>query len=140
MPGLESIYADFNGLQESPRTAGFIALYLHYYGSLVDLARARIRLCKGLEINVYSDSDETEDLEATGTVYFDEKAEQWFAEFPETNIRYVPTHTFSSSTRFPCWKCGAELQDQVDADGLEFGDKCPVCHEEIHAPVKPPDA
>lgn len=132
------ILADFNGLQTSVRTAGKVALYLHCFGSLRDLSRLKLCLHDGLQLDVYSDSDENEDLEASGIVHFDQSAQQWFVEFDEQDIQYAATRPEPKGARFPCWNCDAELQDQITASALKPGDVCPQCGREIHEPLKAP--
>ena len=132
------VYADFNGLRDSPRTEGKLALGLHYFGTLKDLSRLKLRLRNGLELDVYSDSDEHEDIEASGVVHFDETARQWFVEFAEQDIRCVPTQPEPAGPRFPCWNCATDLEEQIKSSGLEYGDTCRHCGREIHEPIKPP--
>lgn len=132
------IYADFNGLQESAHSAGKVAIHLQRMGSLIDLSRAKLCLYEGLQLNVYSDSDENEDLEAKGNVYFDRDAEKWFVEFDETDIQYVDRPPKPSGAEFPCWHCGSELREQIEAKGLDYGDKCPQCGRDIHEPLRSP--
>src|SRR5262245_45525897 len=82
------IYADFNGLEVSPRDPQKVCLSLHYFGSLRDLARLRLSLDEGQRLMVYSDSPEGQDLEAEATVFFDRRRGHWFAEFERDAIRY----------------------------------------------------
>jgi len=135
---LPRIYADFNGLQQSPRTEGFIAIHLHRHGSLVDLSWLGLCLSEGLELNVYSDSDEKEDLEAIGFVYFDAVSKQWFIEFQESDIRYELRPPELVRPKFPCWSCKADLTKHVSTQGLDYGHTCSNCGLEIHTPLRPP--
>jgi hypothetical protein len=132
------IYADFNGLQNSVSSEGKVALYLHTLGSLMDLSRLKLCLRDGLQLDVYSDSDAYEDLEATGIVHFDHSAKQWFVEFDEQDIRDVPTRHEPIGAKFPCWNCGAELHERIWASGLKLGDACQRCGREIHEPLRAP--
>jgi hypothetical protein len=132
------IYADFNGLDRSPADRDRVAIHLHYFGTLVDLCRQRVRLTEGLVVVVYSDSDESEDLEATGVVHFDINTKQWFAEFDESQIRYVNTKP-NEALRLLCWSCGAELWVSGDRRSIQIGDVCASCRASIHEPLAPPD-
>ena len=110
----ERIYADFNGMQDSVCSEGFLSLYLHFWGSLVDLSRAQLKLEEGIKLNVYSDSDENEDLEVTGTVRFDRTAGQWFVEFENKDIRYVSRMVGQENeVKFPCWSCQKDLDAYI---------------------------
>ena len=132
------VYADFNGLKDSARTQGKLALHLHYFGSLRDISRLKLRLYNGLHLNVYSDSAEQEDIEASGSVYFDKETNLWFVEFDEQDIRYVPTKPDPKGIKFPCWNCAVELNELIQANGLAVGDVCPHCGQEIHELLKAP--
>jgi hypothetical protein len=132
------IYADFNGLQNSIRTSGYVALYLHYFGSMRDLARTKVHLREGIELDVYSDSDEIEDLVASGLVYFDQAAKQWFVEFDETAIRYVTRPPEPVGPKFPCWSCGAELYPLLTENGVKLKASCPHCGRGIDELLSPP--
>lgn len=133
------IYADFNGLQHSLRTPGYTALYLHYFGSMADISRARLRLYEGLELDVYSDSDETEDLEATGVVYFNRVARQWFAEFEGHAIRYVARSPEPGGPQFPCWNCGTDIYRWLTEGGVKLKANCPHCGRGIDELLRPPE-
>ena len=133
------VYADFNGLQDSVLTNGRLALYLHYFGSLRDLSRQKTQLSDGLKLDVYSDSDVDEDLEATGVVHFDQMSNQWFVEFEEKDIRYVERPPEPSGAKFPCWNCSVDLDNQIQREGLDYGDTCASCGSEIHAVLNPPE-
>lgn len=132
------VYADFNGLQHSVRTSGHVALYLHYFGTLQDLSRLQVQLHEGMQLSVYSDSDDNEDLEAAGVVHFDDTAQQWFAEFEQKEMRYVASVPAVDGPKFPCWNCRAELDTQIKTSGLKHGDACGQCGVAIHEPLKPP--
>ena len=139
MNSIPRIYADFNGLQNSVKSNGYLSLYLHYWGSLKDLSRKKLTLQESMKIRVYSDSDESSDLEATGVVYFDRKCKKWFAEFSEEEIIEVPTVQEDSSMNFPCWNCEIELSNHFKQNGLQLGDECPACNVKIHKPLNPPE-
>src|SRR5262245_35105278 len=99
------IYADFNGLDRSPRDPDKVALSLEYRGTLQDLSRLKVRLAEGLEVTVYSDSAEGEDLEVHAQVFFDHRRSHWFAEFDEGSIRYEPAPSTPPGPEFPCFSC-----------------------------------
>ncbi len=134
------LYADFNGLQYSPRSSSMMALYLHYRGTLADLGQLRLALSEGLEVDVYSDSDEHEDLEVTGLVRFDHSSGMWFVEFENDAVRYVPTRPGTHDRIMECWTCGADLTQQIHDRGLSLGDRCDACGVRVHAPLDPPGA
>ena len=82
------IYSDYNG----PYQPDF--MLLTYHGTQKDLEKLRIELKEGMEITVYSDSDEEEDLEADGIVRFGTIPETrgapcWYADTRGSKIRYV---------------------------------------------------
>ncbi len=99
------IYADFNGLFGSPRTANRWAIGLDTFGTLKDLAREGILLREGLRLVVYDASDDGEDLEADGVVFFDSERGRWFAELGEPGYRYVPKRDRDAIKTFPCTYC-----------------------------------
>jgi hypothetical protein len=132
------IYADFNGLDRSSRDADKLALSLHCMGTLHDLSRLKVQLAEGLEVTVYSDSAENEDLEADAQVFFDRKRSHWFAEFEENAIRYEPCPEPPPHPNFPCFECGVDLSPQVSERGLSLGDLCASCGNPIHKPISPP--
>ena len=132
------IYADFNGLDRSPRDPEKVALSLEYRGTLQDLSRLKVRLAEGLEVTVYSDSAEGEDLEAHAQVFFDRRRSHWFAEFDEASIRYEPAPSSAPGPEFPCFNCGADLAIQIARQGLSIGDLCSTCGAAVHQPIHPP--
>jgi hypothetical protein len=69
-------------------------MLLSYQGTKSDLARLGVTLKDGMEVTVYSDSDEDEDLEADGIVRFGTIPETdeppcWYADTRGSKIRYV---------------------------------------------------
>jgi hypothetical protein len=131
------IYADFNGLFGSPRTPKRSAIGLDTFGTLKDLAREGIPLREGLRLVVYDESDDKEDLEADGEVFFDRERGRWFAELGEPGYRYVPKRDRDIIKNFPCIYCRVALDDHVKS-GLEMGEPCPSCGRPIHDPLRPP--
>jgi hypothetical protein len=87
---LPRIYADFNGLDRSPRRPERFVVALDTHGSLDALARAGLELHDGLRLTIWDASDEEEDLEADITVYYDAARRVWLAEMDEEGYRYVP--------------------------------------------------
>jgi len=87
---LPRIYADFNGLDRSPRRPERFVVALNTQGSLEALARAGLELCDGLRLTIWDGSDEAEDLEADVTVYYDAERQVWLGEMGEKGYRYVP--------------------------------------------------
>ena len=87
---LPRIYAVFNDIGPSPRRPDRTAVALDANGTFKALARAGITLHDWLALTIWDASDETEDLEADTTVYFDANDRIWYAEFDEVGLRYVP--------------------------------------------------
>ena len=122
----------------SPRDSSIPAVHLHRLGSMIDLARAKVRLREGMKLNVYMDSDETEDIEVFGTAIFDPVSSYWYVEFDPLVYRDVVRPPDPTGPKFPCWNCGNELSELVASKGLAPRDRCPTCDEEIHKPLDPP--
>ena len=135
--GLPRIYADFNGVQESPRKLERHAVPLDTWGSLTGLANAGIVLREGLRLTIWSDSDESEELEADTEVYWDVEQKCWMAEIDERGHRYVPARR-QAPVPLVCVSCRAPLEEVITRRGLRWGDPCPSCGEAIHRPVLPP--
>jgi hypothetical protein len=69
-------------------------MLLDYAGTKKDISRLGISLTEGMEITVYSDSSEDEDLELDGLVRFGvipetEGRPGWYADTRGNEIRYV---------------------------------------------------
>ncbi len=84
--------SDFNG----PWYPDF--MLLNYHGTIADLETLGIVLSEGLEVIVYSDSDESEDIECDGTVCFGAIPVKdwnshweplWYADIRGSELRYV---------------------------------------------------
>ena len=60
------VYADFNAAVDTGGSDRPMLLDLAKLGALRDLCAARVRLTDGLRLTLYTDSSETEDLEADG--------------------------------------------------------------------------
>ena len=131
------IYADFNGLQRLTDDSRQLVVPLDTYGSLRDLARAKIILANGTKLTIYSDSSETEELEANAVARFDSEFECWLAEIDAEGIHEVPTQRQNSSS-FVCVACELELDQHVAQHGLTKNSLCPSCGTLIHLPILPP--
>ena len=81
------IYSDYNG----PFQPDF--MLLRYHGTKLDLDRLGISLKDGMEVIVYSDSDEEEDIEADGIVRYGiipgTSTPCWYADTRGSDIRHV---------------------------------------------------
>ena len=108
------IYADFNGLMQSPRDAARSMVPLDTWGSLRDLSNAGIKLREGTELVIHDASDDEEDLEAEAVAYYDPERKWWYAELVTSWIRRFKTHppsysvlitvSGSYSASRSCWK------------------------------------
>jgi hypothetical protein len=121
------IYSDFNG----PYQPDY--MLLGYVGTLSDLNRQKIVLREGMEVTVYSDSDEMEDVEMDGIVKFSDIPNSGF---PETREWYVQTHpgslrhikrvsTMIGPFTIPCFNCGSNIYNRLNEK------TCPQCGFEI---------
>ena len=131
------IYADFNGSQHSAGEPSRQFVPLDTYGSLCDLARAKIILANGARLTIYSDSSETEDLEANAVARFDRELNCWVADIEGDGIRDVPTQEQKSNS-LVCVTCGKELDQHVAQHGLSDKSLCPFCGTLVHLPIQPP--
>jgi len=132
------IYADYNGIQISPRNASRRAVPLDTFGSLKELSNAGIRLKNQMILIIYDYSDESEDLESNTIVYWDERRKIWFAEIVDEEIVYIPKRERLDVTEFLCLKCRAPIQDFIAAHGMNKNTACPYCGEKIVAAIEPP--
>src|SRR3954464_9009464 len=71
---IPDIYADFNGLERIVESPARYSVALDTYGTLRDLSTAGIRLTEGLELLVWDESDESEDLEGEAIARFDTRS------------------------------------------------------------------
>lgn len=130
------IYADFNGLERSTDSSRqFVPL--DTYGSLCALARAKIILANGTKLTIYSDSSETEDLEANAVARFESELNCWVAEIDDDGIRGVPTQGQKSSS-LVCVACEKELDQHLAQPGQSEKALCPACGTQVHLPILPP--
>lgn len=84
------IYADYNGLQASPRDLSKLAVALDTFGSLRDLSNAGVRLQEGVQLIVFDYGNNEEDLENSVTVSWEKGSNRWLAEFIEEDVVYIP--------------------------------------------------
>jgi hypothetical protein len=134
------VYADFNGLVSSARTPARHAVALDTFGTLRELSNAGVRLREGDRIIVYDWSDDTEDLEGHGTVYFDADMHLWFVELDERGVMYVAAYDRTSDRRFLCLGCRTDLAaDMPDSARPVPGlTACDHCGRSIGAALAPP--
>lgn len=136
------IYADFHRLDPSPRDPTKVVLSLDRMGTLRDLCLLGVRLVEDLELTVYSDSSEDEDLEADAIAFFDQGRRVWFAELEESSIRDVPIPPAptdaASACELVCFRCRMDLSPQIKRQGLDLGDVCSSCGSAVHEPIHPP--
>ena len=132
------VYADFNGIEPSPRDPSRWAIALDTLGSLRDLSNAGIRLIEGVRLVVYDESDAEEDLEGEATVYFESRRDVWLAELDEHGYRYVPKRDRAPAFEFLCLRCRVGLPLRADVSGVPSVTKCPRCGEDIRAAIAAP--
>lgn len=131
------IYADFNGIQDSPRDPSLRVVPLDTLGSVKDLATAGIRLREGTRLVIHDRSDEDEDLDADTVVWFHHGAGVWLAEFGEDDFRYVPTRHQAPPRVALCVTCRAPLPPHPAADWQPV-EVCPGCGTPFAHPIAPP--
>jgi hypothetical protein len=119
------IYADFMGLGFSPRDPARQSVPLDTFGSIRDLSNAAIRLHDGVRLTIYSDSDESEDLNADVFVYFDRASGIWHAELEQDAVSHVPRHEDDYAGRFLCVACRSAFP--IGAHGYPSAETCPSC-------------
>lgn len=132
------IYADFNGIEPSPRDPSRDAIPLDTMGSLRDLSNAGIRLYEGCRLTVYSDSAENEDLEGDAVVFFDRERGVWSAELDEKGHRHVVSGEWPKEFLFLCLGCREPLPPHPKASWAPV-ERCPRCGTPYTAAIAPPD-
>ncbi len=85
-------------------------------------------------------TDEVEDIEVAGVVFFERETGRWMVEFDHKEIRDVPRTQTAWEQAFPCFQCRNDLTEQIQRDGLSLGDVCSNCGFAIHHPIMPPGA
>ena len=120
------IYADFNGIQTSPRNPELLGVPLDTYGSLKDLSNAGVRLQEGVQLVIFDWSDEDEDLEGHCTVYYDWRRQFWWAELDERGYLYVPRDERTKITNFLCLGCQSNLEGYFSQHGRNLEMKCQI--------------
>ncbi len=132
------IYADFNGLVNSPTRPGHEAVVLDTLGSARDLANAGVTLHDGLALVGVDGSDDEEDLEGHGVARFDEERNWWVIDLDEIGVRYVPASDRSPVGQFLCVSCRKDLGPAIAVQELALADSCPECGTPILAPLAEP--
>ena len=121
------IYADFHGIICSHRNEGLDAIVLDGTGTLRELSNAGIVLKEGMKLIVYTESDDTEDLEHDVELYFCTEDKNWHGEVIG-ELRNVPIQNPQSpSPEFNCVSCQHKLVAHIKNNGLQRGDTCPNC-------------
>lgn len=134
------VYADFNGLMESPRDPARKMVPLDTWGSLRDLSNAGLKLREGIELLVHDASDDVEDLEAVAVAHYDAERRWWYAELA-SDCAYVPARNRSPATAFLCLGCRANLGPEAlvsDSAIVTRREHCPECGLSILSAIEPP--
>lgn len=132
------IYADYNGIQISPRNISRRAVPLDTFGSLKELSNAGIRLQNEMKLVIYDYSDEVEDLESNVVIYWDTRRKVWLAEIIDEEIIYISKRDRQVVTEFLCLKCRSQIQDYIAKHGMNNSTVCPYCGEKIISAIEPP--
>ena len=139
--GLPYIYADFNGLVRITESTPRYAVALDTYGTLRDLSNAGIRLAEGVELLVWDESDESEDLEGEAIARFDPVSGIWWADFKPDGYRYVPSRDRPEISFFLCLACRQEMIVGTGAGGwIPTSQHCRHCGAPVTAAIAPPAA
>ena len=114
------IYSDFNG--PSPQSH----MLLSYVGTLRDLNAQKTVLREGLQVTIYSDSDEEEDIEMDGVVCFGsipgfDWPACWHVQTDTGSFRFVKVKREEGAFVIPCFGCGSNIYEH-----LKTG-RCPAC-------------
>lgn len=133
------IYADYNGIQASPRNLSKLAVPLDTFGSLRDLSNAGIRLREGVQLIIFDYSDDNEDLENLVIVYWEKVRKRWLAEFIDEEVVYVSKRDRTEKTEFLCLKCRTSLKDHIEKSEMNPNSICQKCGEKIVAAIEPPE-
>jgi hypothetical protein len=136
---LPNIYADFNGLARISESPPRYSVALDTLGTLRDLSNSGIRLVDGLQLLVWDESDELEDLEGEAVARFDAESGGWWADLGGEGYRYVPKRARSTVPGFLCLECRREL----GIDGSRGGRAprayaCPYCATDIRTAIARP--
>lgn len=132
------IYADYNGIQISPRNISRRAVPLDTFGSLKELSNAGIHLQNEMKLVIYDYSDEVEDLESNVVIYWDTRRKVWLAEIIDEEIIYISKRDRQVVTEFLCLKCRSQIQDYIAKHGMNNSTVCPYCGEKIISAIEPP--
>jgi hypothetical protein len=101
-------------------------MLLSYVGTLRDLNAQKIALREGLEVTVYSDSDEEEDIEMDGVVCFGsipgiDWPDCWHVRTDAGSFRFAKVEREEGPFLLPCFGCGANIYEHLNTG------RCPVC-------------
>jgi hypothetical protein len=135
------IYADFNGLERIAASPPRYSVALDTLGTLRDLSNAGIRLVDGLQLLVWDESDETEELEGEAAARFDLESGVWWADLMPEGYRYVPKCERAPILSFLCFGCRRDLGTGNGTGGwAPRAQLCPYCGTDIRAAIAPPAA
>jgi hypothetical protein len=122
------IYSDFNGPLQPTH------MLLNYVGTLRDLNTQKIVLREGMEVTVYSDSDEEHDIEMDGVVCFGQPPDPfggarpcWYVRTDAASLRNarVKREGEAGPYTLPCFGCGSDIYQSLNTG------RCPVCGLEV---------
>jgi hypothetical protein len=130
------IYADYNGLYRDE--LGRYVVPLDTMGSLRELSNAGIILSNGLELSIYDNSDDKEDLLGYGRAMYQPERTRWLVVLDERGVLYVPRGDRTNDERFLCVRCRTDLAQLIQKRGLALGDTCPTCASALHTAIAPP--
>lgn len=132
------IYADFNGLEDSPASPGEARLDLTGYGTLASLSQHQLRLRNGQRL-MLCDPD---GLQVMGEIGFDPsrrspRSSGWFARFQRRDIRQGEPLEHDYAPHL-CFKCRLNLKPHLEKVGQQFDESCPNCGTPVMFPLLPP--
>lgn len=136
---LPNIFADYNGLVRITESPPRYSVALDTFGTVRDLSNAGIRLTEGLELLVWDESDESEDLEGEAIARFDSMSGVWWADFKPEGYRHVRKCDRPESCRFLCFACRQEVFVGTGAGGwISKTQRCHHCGTPVTAAIAPP--
>ena len=94
-------------------------MLLSYFGTLRDLNLQHVVLTEGLEVTVYSDSSEDEDIEMDGVVNFGpipdpicRALDCWYVRTDPKSLRFVKLRC-DDGIGIPCFRCGSDIYESL---------------------------
>lgn len=134
------IYADFNGLEESPDFPDDVCLDLTSYGTLASLSLHQVRLRVGQRL-MLCDPD---GLRVNGEIAFYSSRKSlprsgWFAKFKRQDIQDGAPLEHDYATHL-CFKCRQNLTPYLNKVGRQFKELCPHCGTPVMFPLLPPES